>query len=34
MVLVKISKFSVSLFFFNIGLDILFGYLLDKNKAF
>ena len=34
MVSVKIFKFSVSLFFFKIGLNILFDYLQDRKQPF
>ena len=34
MVSVKIFKFSLSLFFFKIGLNILFDYLQDRKQPF
>ena len=34
MVLVKIFKFSVSLFFFRIGRNILFEFVLKKKQPF
>ena len=34
MVLVKILTFSVNLFFFLIGLDILFDYFVDRKQGF
>ena len=34
MVLVKIFKFSFSLFFFKIGRNILFEFVLEKKEPF
>ena len=34
MVLVKIFKFSLSSFFFKIGLNLLFDFVLEKKQAF
>ena len=34
MVLVKILTFSLSLFFFKLGLHILFDFVLEKKQGF
>ena len=34
MVLVKILTFSLSLFFFKLGLNILFDFVLEKKQGF
>ena len=34
MVLVKILTFSLRLFFFSLGLDILFDYIVERKQGF